>query len=177
MSGTVNLPTRQTLLANLLLVKMAAFGRSLSTEFWVQRLDDAEHALDCQRWDPASARPDNPPPTRDELQLWRPLAESALEIADKLHRGLTSDSKWVRCCPQVVAYSYKLHERTRQILGHIDQLLLELDIMRACEKLPPEPKETEGRPPMVVRARKRSGKARKYHDDVLGKPTKDTMIN
>jgi hypothetical protein len=64
MGGTINLPTRQRLIANLLLVKMGAFHRMLNTEFWVRRLDDAERALDGE-WastlgEPSSYDPLNP---------------------------------------------------------------------------------------------------------------------
>jgi hypothetical protein len=64
MGGTINLPTRQTLLANLLLVKMGTFHRTFNIEFWVRRLDDAERALDA-KWastlgEPSSHEPLNP---------------------------------------------------------------------------------------------------------------------
>jgi hypothetical protein len=189
MGGTINLPTRhnsptrQTLLANLLLVKMGAFHRMLNTEFWVRRLDDAERALDDE-WATALGEPNpseplnplNPAPTRDELLLWRPEAVAALHIADKLNRGLTTDPKWVRCCPHVVAYSYQIQERARQVLTHIDQLLLELDIMRAYEKAPPDPAGLVRQPRTAPGRRKRKGKVRKYHDDASGNMPKSTTI-
>jgi hypothetical protein len=176
MGGTVNLPTRQTMLANLLLVKMASFHRMLNADFWVQRLDDAERALDGKLAStlgkPNLPDPLNPAPTRAELLLWRPEAEAAYQLANKLNRALTSDPKWVRCCPQVVAYSYKIQDRTRQVLGQIDQLILELDIMSAYEKVGPDNDESlatglgvPGRPRTTPGRRPRKGKARKYQDD------------
>jgi hypothetical protein len=219
MGGTINLPTRQQwarhnrestrqrLIVNLLLVKMGAFHRMLNSEFWVKRLDDAERALDSE-WastlvepslreplNPECARdnqdPLNPVPTRVELMLWRSEAEAAFRIADKLNRGLTSDPKWVRLYPEVVAFSYEIRQRTGDVLTHIDQLVLELDIMRAYEQA--EPGHDDGlrtrlcpaqsgvngvngrasrplrRPSAVPRRQQRKGRARKCHDDALPK--------
>lgn len=193
MGGTINLPTRQQwavhnrksrkstrhrLLANLLLVKMGAFHRMLNSEFWVRRLDDAERALDSE-WasalgEPVPYEPLNPPPTGVELLLWRPEAEAAFRIADKLDRALTADPKWVRVYPEVVAFSYEIVQRTRDVLTHIDQLLLELDIIRAYQKAGPDHHESLGtgselvrRPSTAPGHRHRKGNARKYDDDTL----------
>jgi hypothetical protein len=183
MGGSLNLPTRQTMLAHLLLVKMTSFHRMLNAEFWVRRLDDAERALDGKlartlgehgeyiRYDPL-----NPVPTHTELMLWRPEAEAALHIADKLNRALTTDSKWVNCYPHVVAFSYQIRQRAHEILIKLDQLLLELDIMKAYRKAPPEPEALVRRPSTASGVRERRGKARKYRDDPSGETPEGTTI-
>jgi hypothetical protein len=187
MGGTINLPTRPhtkqsrvDVLANLLLVKMGAFHRMLNTEFWIRRLDEAEHALDGE-WartlgETLPHEPLNPVPTHCELMLWRPEAEAAFNLADKLNRGLTAYPKWVRTYPHIVAYSYQIRQRAHEVLIKLDQLLLELVIMDAYRKAPPETEGLVRRPSTAPGRRECKEKARNYHDDPSGDSPEGTTI-
>jgi hypothetical protein len=184
---TIKLPIRPQskqseadVLANLLLVKMGAFYRMLNTEFWVRRLDEAEHALDGE-WARTLGKsvphePLNPVPTHTELMLWRPEAEAAFHLADKLNRGLTAHTKWVRTYPHIVAYSYEIWQWAHEVLVKLDQLLLECTLMDAYRKAPPEDEGLVRRPSTASGRRACKRKARKYRDDPSGSVPESTTI-